>query len=376
MKCEMLSASSVKLYEQCPLRYHARYELGKKSGSTPQIGAGLIAHKILELYYRPDSKLTKEECFNEACKSEFCPDREQFEAAKKMAFDLISEEPREITNAITTELNFEFYLESGACAHGFIDRLDLFNSNTIRIVDYKTGEFSPSVEELAEDHQTNIYAAWVFLNEKFNDIDNVLFNYKYIRTGLQKTIKINREQTNKYLEYFDHIFHAIRNDEKHLPHLNSFCWNCEHRGDCNEYKSSFAIVKTIGCSVSDDISSLSAEELVDAYNNASNISTCIDKEKKLISSWLVSMLNNVSTGKIDTGKSVVKLTSRKMPSVSGSSAKELVKKHGLVEKALEMLSASDLEKLIKGNADARADYEKIVTQKSGISYPVVSKKKV
>ena len=70
MKCEMLSASSVKIYEQCPLRYHAKYELGKKSGSTPQIGAGLIAHKILELYYRPDSKLTKEECFEEAINSD------------------------------------------------------------------------------------------------------------------------------------------------------------------------------------------------------------------------------------------------------------------------------------------------------------------
>lgn len=371
MKCEMLSASSVKIYEQCPLRYHAKYELGKKSGSTPQIGAGLIAHKILELYYRPDSKLTKEECFEEAIKVEYCPDIEQFEAAKNMAFDLISEEPRETTNTITTELNFDFYLKSGACAHGFIDRLDLFNSNTIRIVDYKTGEYSPSIEELAEDHQTNIYAAWVFLNEKFEDINNVLFNYKYIRTGVQKSIKISREQSYRYLDYFDHVFHAIKNDNKHLPHINSFCWNCEHRGECDEYKNSFSIIKTF----SGDCSSMSAEELIDAYNKVSVIATCADKEKKLISSWLVSMLNNVSTGKIDTGKNVVKLTSRKIPSVSGTSAKELVKKHGLVEKALEMLSAGDLEKLIKGNADARADYEKIVTQKNGISYPVVSKKK-
>lgn len=384
MKIEYLSASSANVYEQCPLRYYAKYVLGKKSGSTPSIGAGLIAHKALELYYRPDFNMGIDECFKKASTEEFCPDREQFEAAKEMFYNLAKEEPKETTNTITTELDFNFYLESGAAARGFIDRVDLEDSKTIRIVDYKTGEFVPPIEELENGHQTNIYAANIFLDNTFSGIDNVIFNYKYIRKGQQKSIKITREKSYGYLEYFDHLFHAIQSDENPKPTLNTFCWNCEHRGECNEYRNAISVISTLksacglGCdkiSGVDEIQNITAEETIDVFNAISTMCTCLDKEKKFISSWIVSMLRNVSGGKIESDKHVAKLTSRKVSFVDGKRAKELVLKHNLVNKALEMLSASDLEKLVGGNADAKKDYESIVMQRDGAMFPTTSKKK-
>ena len=36
------------------------------------------------------------------------------------------------------------------------------------------------------------------------------------------------------------------------------------------------------------------------YLTQSTMNTCLDKEKKLVSSWMVSMLKNVSGGKIES----------------------------------------------------------------------------
>ena len=384
MKIEFLSASGANVYEQCALRYYAKYILGKKSGVTPAIGAGLIAHKALELYYRPDFNMHLDECFKKASTEEFCPDRDQFEAAKEMFYNLAKEEPKESTNTITTELDFKFYLESGAAARGFIDRVDLENGDTIRIVDYKTGEFVPPVDELETGHQTNIYAAYIFLDERFSGINNVIFNYKYLRKGQQKSIKITRDMAYKYLEYFDHLFQAIKNDESPKPTMNTFCWNCEHRGECNEYRNAISVVCSLksACGLgsdkisnTDELQDLSPEEMVDVFNAISTISTCLDKEKKVVSSWVVSMLKNVSGGKIESNGHVAKLSSRKVSFVDGRSARDLVVKYNLVDRALQMLSAGDLEILVGGNADAKHDYEKIVMQRDGASFPTTSKKK-
>lgn len=384
MEIEFLSASGANVYEQCPLRYYAKYVLGKKSGTTPSIGAGLIAHKALELYYRPDFNMNMDECFKKASEEEFCPDRTQFESAKEMFYNLAKEEPKESTNTITTELDFNFYLESGAAARGFIDRVDLYDNNTIRIVDYKTGEFVPPIEELENGHQTNIYASYIFLDEKFSGFDNVIFNYKYLRKGQQKSIKITRDKSYKYLEYFDHLFNAIKADNNPKPTINNFCWNCEHRGECNEYRNAISIISTLksACGLGsskissvDEIQDLTSEETIDVFNAISTMCTCLDKEKKFVSSWLVSMLRNTSCGRIESDKHVAKLSSRKVSFIDGKKAKELIKKHNLAERALEMISASDLEKLVGGNADAKHDYESILMQRDGAFFPTTSKKK-
>jgi hypothetical protein len=90
---------------------------------------------------------------------------------------------------------------------------------------------------------------------------------------------------------------------------------------------------------------------------------------------MVSMLKNVSGGRIESKGHIAKLSSRKVSFVDGRNARDLVLKYNLTDKALQMLSATDLEKLVGGNADAKKDYEKIVMQRDGASFPTTSKKK-
>ena len=107
----------------------------------------------------------------------------------------------------------------------------------------------------------------------------------------------------------------------------------------------------------------------------STLSSCLDKEKKQISSWMVSMLRNVSTGKIESDKSVAKLTSRKVTSINQEDGMKIIRKYNLIDKVLANLSPGDIEKAIKGSAQARKEYEAVSIQRDSAAYPTISKKK-
>ena len=61
----------------------------------------------------------------------------------------------------------------------------------------------------------------------------------------------------------------------------------------------------------DDVSELNAAGLVDVYSSVSTVSSCIEREKKTISSWLRPMLESISSNRIESEKNVAKLVKRK-----------------------------------------------------------------
>lgn len=387
MKCEYLSASGASLYEQCPARYYNRYELSsEKSGTTPQIDSGLLSHNALELYYKVGNEEKPEQCFEKAAKENECANQQYFKDSKEMFMNQVILEPRESVDVIGTEIGFKLFLESGASARGFIDRVDLIDSHTLRIVDYKTGAYMPTVDELEVAHQTNLYPAYFFMNPDYDRFDTVIFNYKYLRLNKQKNIFVYRSNIKDYLEYFDHLFHAILKNNSPKPVLNSFCWNCECRATCHEYANFITIVSMIGSAVGiinpkvkdvEEVKDLSPSEVIKIYDAMSTISGCLEKEKKNLSSWVVDLLNSHTDGAIKTGDGrVAKLTSRKSTRlVSKNAGKELILKHNLVEEALSMLKAGDIEKIITKNREAMSDFEKITVEEDGNPYPTVKKDK-
>ncbi|MCK9279246.1 MAG: PD-(D/E)XK nuclease family protein [Melioribacteraceae bacterium] len=387
MKCEFLSASGGTLYEQCSYRYYNRYELSSdRGGSTPQIDSGLLTHNSLELYYKVGNKETPEECFLKASKENECANQQYFKDAKEMFFNQVSLEPRDSLDVIGTEIGFKLYLESGASARGFIDRVDFIDNHTLRIVDYKTGAFMPTSEELENSHQTKLYSAYFFTNPKYDNFDTVIFNYKYLRLNRQKNIYVYRADIPEYLEYFDHLFHSILKNNNPKPVLNSFCWNCECRSTCYEYANFITIVAMIGSAVGvintkvktiDEVKDLSPSEIIRIYDSMSTIATCIDKEKKNLSSWVVDLINSHSDREIKTedGK-VAKLTSRKNTRlISKNAGKELILKHNLIEEALSMIRVGDIEKIISKNKVAMKDFEEITIEEDGNPYPIIKKGK-
>lgn len=52
MAFEHVSASSIKLFESCPRRWHYRYILGRKEGTSPSMELGSAVHAVLEDFLR------------------------------------------------------------------------------------------------------------------------------------------------------------------------------------------------------------------------------------------------------------------------------------------------------------------------------------
>jgi hypothetical protein len=127
----------------------------------------------------------------------------------------------------------------------------------------------------------------------------------------------------------------------------------------------------------DEVKDLSPQEVIQIFDAMSNVCTCLDKEKKNLSSWVVGLIGAHSDGAIDTGDGrIATLTSRKNLRVNSKHAgRELIKKHNLIEEALTMLRATDIEKLVGSSKAAMTDFEQIAVEDDGNPYPTIKKAK-
>jgi hypothetical protein len=384
MKCEFLSASGAETYEECPKRFHAKYEDKIRFAASNAMGAGLVTHKALELYYNPIEDVSAEDAFDKALATEECRAEEGIDESRRMFLDVIAIEKKEDLNIVGTEVEFKLFTPNGAASRGMIDRIDMPQDGVIQIVDYKTGNYVPHMEELITSHQARLYPLWIYMSGDFSDINKVTFRYLYTKTCESKTLPpVTREMSMKYMVYFEHLFGAIRRNENPQPSPNQFCWNCECRGGCPEYTN---IMKTaIALGISDDMfnmpegytanSSMTLEKMAEVYERLSLAGSIIDREKKNAGSRLVNaMAHSGMTGQVMNDKSV-KLVKKKFRTCKKESMMDLIKTHGLESRALERISSIDMEAIVKGNLQAMKGLEQISTMSESAPYPMIRKLK-
>ena len=373
MKCEFLSSSGAKTYETCPMRYHARYDLGYRGSSTLAIDAGLLCHKALEYFYNPKNTKSAKECFEIAKQEHPCADMTAYQEAVQMYDDYVAAHPREQYHTIGAEIGFKLFTDSGAAFRGYIDRMDMVDDETIRILDYKTGKYVPTYDELKTAHQTNMYALWTYKHEVFKNIKYVIAEYHYVRTGDEIRIPVHRDKLVEYENYIDYLYHSILNDEKPEPRLNTFCYNCEYKSKCPAYIN---MIESMLCSTEKNkkkVIDLTIEEMVNKYQQLSSAEKAISNEKKLIGGMLTNELkySNLS-GKI-IGDKKVKLTSRKIKKCQKENLVEIVKKYGLEEQVLQAVSLKAVEEAVRGNKEAKNELDEKVYSEASASYPSISK---
>ena len=370
MHCDFLSASRADVYERCTLQYYARYELGYKKALTDAINEGKLAHKALELYYCPDNNLLPEEAWERAIKTDFCSGFNSFSNAKKMFFDYVGTHPKEELAIIGAEIGFEFFLESGSAFHGYIDRMDLFNDDTILIIDYKTGGFVPTVDELREANQTNLYALWIYLSDKFKGIKHVKVRYDYIASGEERLITISKKRALEYKEYIDSLYHRILNDNDPKPRLNSLCYFCPYKTQCQEYKrllELIAVFKTplVNMDGTPQRKFDSEDELLNAYTYIYDSVSVLEQEKKFLNKMVLGLLRmkNKRNIELNNVSRKIAIQSNSITTCEPTDVKKIIMKHRLTEQALELIRPGDLEKLVRGNLEAKADLQKVIKKK-------------
>jgi DNA helicase-2/ATP-dependent DNA helicase PcrA len=162
-----LSASTIEIYEECPLRFKLEREWNMPRDVPAALHYGAVMHGVLRTFYdaqRYGREMVDDdllEQFRSALASRGIADRYQYELYLRQGMEQLrqffecarSAPPPEV---IETECKFELQVGSAKLA-GRVDRIDRTGPDTVAIVDYKTGK-PRSQEDADESLQLSLYA--------------------------------------------------------------------------------------------------------------------------------------------------------------------------------------------------------------------------
>jgi len=116
---------------------------------------------------------------------------------------------------------------------GYIDRIDVVDDNTLKIIDYKTGKWEVTQKDIANNLQLGIYALAV--SEKFPD-KNIYAELYYLRSGRRKGHLFTKEDLENVKENILKEINKITEDTSFHPTKNErACTYCDFAksGACN-----------------------------------------------------------------------------------------------------------------------------------------------
>lgn len=168
------SYSRIDTYKMCPSKYFYTYIQKEPRLFGEAAVLGNIVHTVLELNVSSTETLDYEKL-----QKEYTEQRGSYDPDNKINNDLI-QAGNEILNefydqyantmfdVLHKEYGFQFVLGSYLIS-GYIDRVDTFGDNAIKIIDYKTGKWEISPKDIPSNLQLGIYA--VAMDQVYPDKD-------------------------------------------------------------------------------------------------------------------------------------------------------------------------------------------------------------
>lgn len=238
-----LSYSQIQTFEICPLHYKLKYILKIPTPQTSAQSFGTSVHATLRDFYQnwingnkikiEDAKiLLKNNWINEGYLSKK-HEQETYKKAQKLILEYLKKNFNKNNLPIALELPFSFMVENIKLG-GRIDRVDIFENNKIEIIDYKTGQNTPTEKELLNNKQLTFYALAAsevkdkLLNKTPEDIILTLYY-------LEKEMKFTTTRTKNQLENAKkNILEKAEEISKSnfLCNKSIFCKNCEYKMLC------------------------------------------------------------------------------------------------------------------------------------------------
>jgi len=162
-----LSASAIEIYEECPLRFKLEREWNLPREVSASLHYGAAMHAVLRTFYDAvryerdilDGELIEQ--FRSSLAGAGIADRYQYELYLRQGVEQLRqflECTRSAPPPAVLETEHSFELQVGpAKLRGRVDRIDSTGSDTVAIVDYKTGK--PKTQEDADESlQLSLYA--------------------------------------------------------------------------------------------------------------------------------------------------------------------------------------------------------------------------
>ena len=232
------SATSLSLYESCPLSYKYRMlDRLRIDGYAPNAAIGIFVHNILEQIYkeRDGSKKFIERKIDEIWDSSYFENSIQSDEYRDEAFDMICDymkaNPINIDVRYMLEEEISIILDSMEY-RGKLDRIDIHDDGTIQVIDYKTSKKKKTSNALLNDIQLSYYSYLLSKSNKNKEISKLpnSSRLEYIRFPDEPTVEVsfNTEQIGQLENRIREISKKV---EKNIftPKKNSTCFYCEYK---------------------------------------------------------------------------------------------------------------------------------------------------
>jgi len=182
------SYSRIDTYKMCPSKYFYTYIQKEPRLFGEAAVLGNIVHTVLE-----DNVSSTETLDYDKLQRAYSEQRVSYDPDNKIKDELI-EAGNEIINefydqyagtkfdVLHKEYGFKFVLGSYLIS-GYIDRIDSFGADAVKIIDYKTGKWEISPKDIPSNLQLGIYA--VAVNEIYPDKD-IHAELYYLRSRKKK----------------------------------------------------------------------------------------------------------------------------------------------------------------------------------------------
>jgi RecB family exonuclease len=246
MQKRPLSASSIKTFLQCVLKYYYRYEDKKpRGGRTAPLAFGSAVHEALEFMHgevsktgtSPDEAMYERtlNVFMESATKNNLDDLALFEEGRNMLISRLDNvDPEE--NVIGLELRFELETPNGTPFLGSIDKLIELDPETVVIIDYKTSRTALTQGEADTDIQLSMYDYAV--SKLYPQYKTIISALDYLRLSDVVTHR-TPEQRKMFESFLDAVYKNILEVEKDdvEANINTFCPWCDARTFCPKYKA-------------------------------------------------------------------------------------------------------------------------------------------
>ena len=234
----LLSISRAGRFKKCQRSFFYRYVANLADSQTRESGLGDLFHSVLdhwaELYMQKiDIRSAMKSAYTiaiqerEVDKTKVQLIKEELDQVKQWikAYTLVLEQTP--PNVLGHEKTFDFLIDKKFLVRGAIDRIDLVDKDTIRIVDYKVGN-----PKYVDNKQVAVYAKALIENPTYKN-KRFIGGYIFLKENCRVVeYEITDKLMDSAVQYLREIGERIIIEKAWKPSFSPLCGWCSHKFQC------------------------------------------------------------------------------------------------------------------------------------------------